>query len=319
MASANIGAAVGTDAADAIADDDPTPPPALRNHGGAVSARVLRKFAWRRMNVENEHFMAAIVGREGSGKSHTALSICRKVDPTFTADRVFFDPADLVEAFRDDELAAGSMVLLDEAGVGLGNRSWYEKEQILLNQTLQTVRDENMGVLYTLPRLSELDSQTVGRLHSLLAMREKHPAEGWAEVSWKNIDVTREDTDGKVYKKYPRMRVDGREHRITSIGIKKPPEDLAEAYEERKAAFKQELYDEVIDAHRDDSGGEPANPQDVAEEVLDEERVDEFVSHHGQTGRPYVDKDLLAAEYDLSVRKSNVAKKIIEQEAEIGE
>jgi len=120
---------------------DLMPPPALRNHGGNVSARVLRTFMWRRMNVKNEHFMGVIVGREGSGKSHTALSICKTVDPSFTAERVFFNPGDLVEAFRSDELGEGNMVMLDEAGVGLGNRSWYEKEQVLLNQTLQTVRD----------------------------------------------------------------------------------------------------------------------------------------------------------------------------------
>jgi len=299
--------------------DGPTPPPMLRNHGGSVSARVLRRYIWKRMNVDNEHFMGVIVGREGSGKSHTALSICRKVDPTFDADRVFFDPADLVEAFRSDDLGEGSMVMLDEAGVGLGNRSWYEKEQVLLNQTLQTVRDENMGVLYTLPRLSELDSQTVGRLHSLLAMKEKHVDEGWASVSWKNIDVTREDTDGKVYKKYPRMNVDGQQHRVTSIGIRKPSEDLADAYEQRKAAFKEELYDEVIEAHEETTDDNPADPTEVAEEVIDADRVDEFVSHHGQTGRAYVDKDLLAAEFELSVRKSNTAKKIIEREADIGD
>jgi hypothetical protein len=298
--------------------DDPTPPEPLRNHGGSVSVRVLRRYIWRRMNVDNEHFMGVIVGREGSGKSHTALSICRKVDPTFTADRVFFDPAELVEAFRSDELGEGSMVMLDEAGVGLGNRSWYEKEQVLLNQTLQTVRDENMGVLYTLPRLSELDSQTIGRLHSLLSMQEKHVEEGWAEVSWKNVEVTREREDGKTYKKYPRMRVDGQKHRVTSIGIKKPPADLAEAYEERKAAFKDELYEEVIAAHESDSAEKKKSPEEVAEEVIEQDRVGEFVSHHGQTGRAYVDKDLLASEYDLSVRKSNVAKKKIEQNADIG-
>jgi hypothetical protein len=300
-----------TAAPDAIGDDDPDPPPALRNHGGAVSARVLRRYIWRRMNVDNEHFMGVVVGREGSGKSHTALSICRKVDPTFTADRVYFDPSELVEAFRSDDLGEGAMVMLDEAGVGLGNRSWYEKEQVLLNQTLQTVRDENMGVLYTLPRLSELDSQTVGRLHSLLAMREKHAEEGWAEVSWKNIDVTRQNVDGKVYKKYPRMRVDGQQHRITSIGIKKPPADLADAYEERKATFKDELYAEVIDAHRGDDGDEEADPEQIAQEVA-EAGVAEVTSQDNRSGEPYINKDLIRVKYDISHSDARAVKSLLE-------
>jgi hypothetical protein len=301
----------GTAAADAIAPDDPTPPPALRNHGGAVSAKVLRRYVWRRMNVDNEHFMGVIVGREGSGKSHTALSICRKVDPSFRADRVFFDPAELVEAFRSDDLGEGSMVMLDEAGVGLGNRSWYEKEQVLLNQTLQTVRDENMGVLYTLPRLSELDSQTVGRLHSLLAMKEKHPDEGWASVSWKNIDVTRESTDGKVYKKYPRMRVDGQQHRVTSIGVKKPPADLADAYEERKAAFKEELYAEVIDAHEGDGDAE-ADPEQIAQDIA-EAGVEPVTSKDGRTGDPYINANLIRTKHDISHTDARAVKALLEK------
>jgi hypothetical protein len=298
-------------AADAIAAEDPTPPPALRNHGGAVSPRVLRRYIWRRMNVDNEHFMGVIVGREGSGKSHTALSICRKVDPSFDASRVYFDPADLVEAFRDDDLGEGSMVVLDEAGVGLGNRSWYEKEQVLLNQTLQTVRDENMGVLYTLPRLSELDSQTVGRLHSLLAMQETHPEEGWASVSWKNIDVSRENVDGKVYKKYPRMRVDGQQHRVTSIGVKKPPADLADAYEERKATFKDDLYAEVIDAHRGDEADE-ADPEDIAQEIA-EAGIEPVTSEDGRTGDPYINADLIRTKHDISHADARAVKSLLEK------
>ena len=292
------------------ADHAATPPPSLRNHGGSPSARVLRRYIWKRMNVENEHFMGVIVGREGSGKSHTALSICRKVDPTFDADRVFFDPADLVRAFRDDELGTGSMVMLDEAGVGLGNRSWYEKEQVLLNQTLQTVRDENMGVLYTLPRLSELDSQTIGRLHALLSMKEKYPEDGWAALSWKNIEVTREKESDKVYKKYPRMRVDGYQQRITEIGIKKPPESLAEAYEQRKASFKDDLYDEVIDAHDETEEDDGQDLKDIAQEIAQD--IDGFVSTNGSTKEKYINKDLIRIEYELSHSDARAVKSMLE-------
>ena len=291
------------------ASDDPTPPPRLRDTD-SFSVRVARKYIWERMHLQNEHFMGVIVGREGSGKSHTALSICRAVDPSFDADRVFFNPKDLVEAFRSSDLGTGSMVMLDEAGVGLGNRSWYEKEQILLNQTLQTVRDENMGVLFTLPRLSELDSQTIGRLHALIAMKEKHPQEGWAKVSWKNISVTREKETDKMYKKYPRMRVNGYEKRVTGIGVDKPAEELAQAYEERKAAFKDELYDEVIEAHDESEADGETDLQAVATEIAQD--IDGFVSVNGSTKEPYINKDLIRVEYGLSHSDARAVKSMLE-------
>ena len=262
------------------------------------------------MNLENEHFMGVIVGREGSGKSHTALSICKSCDPTFDAERVFFDPADLVKAFQDENLGEGSMVMLDEAGVGLGNRSWYEKEQILLNQTLQTVRDENMGVLFTLPRLSELDSQTIGRLHALLAMKDKYPDEGWARVSWKNIEVTREHDRDKTYKKYPRMRVNGYKRRITAISVTKPDDSLAEAYEQRKSDFKDRLYEEVIDAHEHEDEDGSIDLKAVAQEIAED--IGAFVSTNGSTKEKYINKDLIRVEYELSHSDARAVKSILE-------
>lgn len=291
------------------AEGQTTPPERLRG-GDSISARVARRYIWRRMNVENEHFMGVIVGREGSGKSHTALSISAACDPTFDASRVFFNPKNLVEAFQSEDLGQGNMVMLDEAGVGLGNRSWYEKEQVLLNQTLQTVRDENMGVLFTLPRLSELDSQTIGRLHALLAMIDKHPDDGWAEVSWKNIEVTREKEHDKTYKKYPRMRVNGFKRRITSISISKPEAALAEAYEERKDVFKQELYEKVIEAHADSEDDGETDLQAVATEIAQE--IEGFVSINGSTKEKYINKDLIRVEYELSHSDARAVKSMLE-------
>jgi len=186
-----------------------------------------------------------------------------------------------------------------------------------LNQTLQTVRDDNMGVLFTLPRLEELDSQTIGRLHAFVEMLDVNPGEGWASAKWKNINLTR-DGRSKTYKKYTRLNVGGVKKRITRFAVTAPPDDLVDAYEGRKEAFKEQLYEDAIAAYDEgNKDSQELEPDDVVETVIEEDRVDEFVSHHGQTGRAYVDKDLLADEFGLSVRKSNVAKKKIEQSVAI--
>ena len=290
------------------------PPKPLRQLGNHdYSARIVRQKMWRRMNVENQHFMGAIVGREGHGKSHSALSLARTVDPEFTAEDVFFDPQDLLEAFDSDDYQAGNMIVLDEAGVGLGNRSWYEKEQILLNQTLQTVRDDNMGVIFTLPRLEELDSQTIGRLHAFVQMMEVNPDEGWASAKWKNIILTR-DGRSKTYKKYTRLNVHGVKKRIRRFAVAAPPEDLVEKYEARKEAFKEELYEEAISAYDDSTDADDdMGPKDVAAEVI-QNGVEEYVNVHGGNGTEYVDGSLLRADYDLSRHDAKMAKKVIERD-----
>jgi hypothetical protein len=296
----------------------PTPPEALRQlDDEQFAARIVRQKMWRPMNVENQHFMAAIVGREGTGKSHSALRLASVVDPSFGAEDVFFEPQRLLEAFDSDDYGTGNMIVLDEAGVGLGNRSWYDKEQILLNQTLQTVRDDNMGVIFTLPRLEELDSQTIGRLHAFIEMVDVHPREGWAESKWKNLSMSR-DGRGKTYKKYPRMRFGDVTKRVTCFPITPPDDALVDAYEERKEAFKDELYEEAIAAYDDDSDDEQRSPEQVSDEIIDS-GVSEVVSEHGRNGTLYVDKDLIRSEYDLSHRDAATAKKLVEKHVDLDE
>lgn len=289
-----------------------SPPPALepvQNH----SQLVIRRKIWKRMNIENEHFMGAIVGREGHGKSLSAISIARMVDPEFTADSVFFDPQNLIETFDSSEYGRGRMIILDEAGVGMGNRSWYEKEQILLNQVLQTVRDENMGVLFTLPRLEELDSQTEGRLHALIEMLGVADDGSHASAKWKNVSMSR-DGRGKEYKKYPRFRINGAKRKVREIAVGPPPKSVEESYERQKEAFKQQLYEEAIEAYEDEDA-EKSEPDEVAQQVIDADRVDEFTSIHPQNKSEFVDQDLLRSEFNLSVRDAKTAKKLIEKDA----
>lgn len=295
---------------------DPQPPEPLRElEPTDYSARIVRQKVWKRMNVDNQHFMGAIVGREGTGKSHSALTIAKTVNPSFTAEDVFFEPQRLLEAFDSDEYGRGDMIVLDEAGVGLGNRSWYDKDQILLNQTLQTVRDDNMGVLFTLPRLEELDSQTIGRLHAFVEMLDVHPDEGWANAKWKNINLTR-DGRGQEFKKYTRLNVNGVKKRITRFAIAAPPADLVESYEQRKESFKSELYQDAIDAYSDDDSDEQTSPKDVADEIIND-GVSNVVSEHGRNGTLYVDKDIIRVEYDLSHRDAAAVKKLVEKQADV--
>jgi ABC-type dipeptide/oligopeptide/nickel transport system ATPase component len=256
--------------------------------------------------------MGCIVGREGSGKSHTALKIASGVDPSFTADRVFFDPKRLLEVLKSDEYGSGTAVVIDEAGVGLGNRTWYDKDQILLNQALQTARDDNMCVLFTLPRLSELDSQTIGRLHTYIEMMELNKVEGYATARWMNIDPAR-DESGEIYKKYPRLREKGRKKRIERVSFTPPAEDLVEHYEERKAEFKQELYAEAIEAAEEaDNDGDGPNPKDIAQEIA-EEGIGSYVARNGSTKEPYINKDLIRVEHDLSHSDASAVKTLLER------
>lgn len=297
-----------------------TPPERLQKPNKKHTPWILRRI-WDRVNRQNEHFMACIVGREGSGKSYTALKIANNLDPTFSADRVIFDVAELLEVLRDGDHSPGNFYVLDEAGVQLGRRTWQDRAQILANQALQLIRSHNLGLIFTLPRLSELDSQTEGRLQAVLEVVEKRPEE-YVKLKWKWVDPDRIDSSGNIFKKYPRRRQNGYLKRITRNTFG-PPEDeaLISAYEETKREFQEGVYDETIQALSDEEPESEDSGMTVKElaEQIQEDGVAAVVSAHGNTGEPYIDAQLIRAEYETTHDDAKAVKSLLAKRSDLTE
>jgi len=275
-----------------------------------VEAQVLKTEIWNRINVGNQHYMAAIVGPEGSGKSWTSLKIAELIDPSFDADRVMFDPHSFMEQlteWKDQGETRGKMIVVDEAGVGIGSRSWYDKDQIQLNKVLQVIRSENMGMIFTLPRLSELDSQTRGRLRAMIKMDNMKPGR-YADVRYLRWQPAR-DERSKVYRKYPILRNGASRKKIRRLRFGPPSQELVEAYESRKDTFQEKLYEDTTEQIGEDQEDNPI--KEIANEII-EDSMEEYVSSYNN--KEYVDKDLIAVDYDLSRNDSKKVKKLVERE-----
>jgi len=274
-----------------------------------VEAQVLRQEVWHRINSRNQHYMAALVGPEGSGKSWTALKIAELIDPTFGPDRVMFDPHTFMEsltAWKDAGETRGKMIVVDEAGVGIGSRSWYDKDQIQLNKVLQVIRSENMGMLFTLPRLSELDSQTRGRLRAMIEMDGMSPGR-YADVKYLRWFPAR-DERSKIYRKYPIIGDGANMRKVRRLRFGPPSEELIDGYEARKDTFQAELYAETTDQIGDEDDTNPL--KQIADDIL-EDGLSDYVSEYNN--KEFVDKDLIAVDYDLSRGDAKKVKKVLER------
>ena len=292
----------------------PTPPDPLQEPNENHTPWLLRR-VWARVNQQNEHFMGCVVGREGSGKSYTAIKIADTVDPTFTADRIIFDVQDLLEVLRDGDHEPGNLYVLDEAGVSMGRRTWQDRAQVLSNQALQLVRSHNLGLIFTLPRLSELDSQAEGRLQAVLEITDKQPDE-YVKLKWKWIDPDRVNSNGNILRKYPRRRQDGYLKRITRNTFAPPRDDIVEPYEKRKGEFQEAIYEETIQELQDaDDEDDDHDPQQLAADLADGD-IERFVDVHGTTKEAYINKDLIRAEFDLTHSDANVVKSLLERSFE---
>lgn len=301
-----------------MATTDASPPKPLRRPNENHTPWLLRR-VWDRVNRDNEHFMGCLVGREGSGKSYTAIKIANTVDPSFNADRIIFDVAELLRVLRDGDHEPGNFYVLDEAGVQFGRRSWQDRAQVLANQALQLIRSHNLGLIFTLPRLSELDSQTEGRLQAVLEITDKEPNE-YVKLKWKFIDPDRVDSSGNILKKYPRRRQNGYLKRITRNTFAPPvDDDLIERYEERKGVFQEQVYEDTIEAleegEEEEDEGEQLSPNEVAAQIAQSD-MQAVVARHNQNNQPYINADLIRANYEVTHRDARAVKSMLEQQFE---
>lgn len=289
----------------------PDPPEPLQAE--TIEARFLKREVWSRLWRDDEHFMAVVVGREGSGKSYTGIKLGEVVDPTFNAERVVFDPSSYIkklQEWKENDETQGKVIVIDEAGVGVGVRTWYDKDQIMLNQVLQIVRDENMGVIFTLPRLEELDSQTRGRLHAYTETMEKQSG-NWLKLKWLQMDPTR-DGRNKIYREYPSMEINGEKQTVKRLNISPPSASIIEDYQERKDAFQDEQYDKALDEMEEDVD-EEKTVKDIAMEIADGE-IEKVVSTNNRTGEPYINNQLIRAEYKTTHDDSKAVKSLLERQ-----
>lgn len=288
-----------------------SPPEFLRKPNESHGAWLLRRI-WDRVNRKNMHFMGCMVGAEGSGKSGTALRIAEELDPEFSAESVIFDVMDLLKILKNGEHKPGDFYVLDEAGVQLGRRTWQERSQVLANQALQIIRDHNLGLIFTIPRLGELDSQTEGRLQATYEILEKEDGE-YVTGKWKWMDPDRMDSSGRIKTPFPRRRIAGQPRRITRFSFGPPSDELWNGYQAKKDGFQQKFYEDTIkqvEGEEEDEGGQSV--KELAMEIA-ENGVEKYVSQNRSTKQPYINKQLIRVEHDISHKDADAVRSLLNQ------
>jgi len=206
-----------------------------------------------------------------------------------------------------------SVAVWDEAvGAGSGDsRRAMAQENVDLGRAWQIMRDRRVITFVTLPDWGDLDSRLqkladyrvwcrrdIGSFQAYeigttfeggdIRTRGLGPGDGAEPVSFP--DVT---DDSELYQ---------------SIKAKK------DAVQESDSLDAGELVDDDEDAADEGDTDDGPDLRDIAGEVADD--IDAFTSVHGGNGTTYVDSDMIELEYDLSIRKAEKVKKLVEREVD---
>ncbi len=198
----------------------------------------------RRLYVQNKNFLLACVGATGSGKSYFGLRLCSEIDPEFNIERVVFDAESLMKLLNSGTLHKGSAILWDETGVGLSNRTWFSVSNRVINYVLQTFRQDNLMMVFTVPDISFIDNATRKLFHALVETQRIDYANNVCYVKY--LEIQTNTRIGKTYYKYPRFIENGKKKTITTLRIHKPSVKLVHEYEKRKKIWRDDLGNSVL-------------------------------------------------------------------------
>jgi hypothetical protein len=182
-----------------------------------------------RKRKNNKNWLGIMCGQTGSGKSYASLTIAH-----YIGKKVFtvFNSQEMLELINSGKVNKGSVIVFDEAGVGMSSRDWYTVQNKVLASVLQTFRNMNVGVLFTTPNISYIDSSARKLFHNYF---ETDFIDRKTSVNYiKVYDIQYNSKLDKTYYKHPRILTNFGMYKVNSIGIPIPSNKVCEEYEKRK-------------------------------------------------------------------------------------
>ena len=203
----------------------------------------LRDFILERLEHEGS-VVAIFVGRTGSSKSGSAISLAYAMDPTFNLDRIVFKIEDFFRISTENNLPPGSFLVFDDAGVDAGSRRWQDEKNQAFGAILQTFRYKQLPTLITTPRLGFLDKQVRESVElQFVATDTKGMFKPFVLYESPKMD-------GKIWHSYP--SVGGTEIKLWPFPP--PPQQFFDQYKKKKdEAFQRMIKQKFMEIQQEES------------------------------------------------------------------
>ena len=195
----------------------------------------------------NQSILALWVGDTGSGKSYSSISAALQLDENFNIDRIVFDTKSFM-ALINSGLPKGSVIIYDDAGVGISNKDWYTEQVRLFGKVVQTFRSKQIVTFITTPDISFIENQSRVLLNLLMQSDPVSQGLFYPKVPYKPRNYSYRNAN--IYYAYPRFLIydsngAARKASVRQIRFPMPPTQLTQQYEEKKQKHMDMFYQDV--------------------------------------------------------------------------
>ena len=193
---------------------------------------------WIRNRIKkNRNLIALFIGDTGSGKSMSAIRLAERVDPNFSVDRIVFTVQDFL-ALVNSGLPAGSVIVFDDAGLGINARLWQEMSARVFGMLTQGFRYKQILTFITVPDETFIERQSRKLVHIRF---EATDVQGLMKM--KLLSRNTFDPEHPMAK-FPRIHRGISEITVKLVKFHLPSDDLREKYEAKKKEYMESRFKE---------------------------------------------------------------------------
>jgi rubrerythrin len=207
-----------------------------KNAGPAENSVWLLQWIRNRIK-KNRNLIALFIGDTGSGKSLASIRLAERVDPTFSVDRIVFTVKEFI-ALVNAGLPPGSVIVFDDAGLGINARLWQEMSARVFGMLTQGFRYKQILTFITVPDEIFIERQSRRLVHIRF---EATDVQGLMKM--KLLSRNTFDPEHPMAK-FPRIHRGISEIVVKMVKFQLPSKDLWERYEAKKKEYMESRFRE---------------------------------------------------------------------------
>lgn len=201
----------------------------------------------RRTMFKNQNNLVSFVGKTGSGKTWSAISVAEMISQDngvpFGIDNIVFSLTELMELINSNKLQKGSTIIFDEPQCSISSRDFQSDANKIFNYLLTTFRHRNLSLFFCTPFESLLDKSTRKLFHAKVETHKIDKDKKLCVLKPRYLEYV-------DYKEDPlrqRLIVNTMKghYKVTTWSVPKPSDEIIDLYEKKKMDFTNRLNQNI--------------------------------------------------------------------------
>tara|TARA_Y100000310_G_scaffold57354_1_gene52539 strand:+ start:3991 stop:4884 length:894 start_codon:yes stop_codon:yes gene_type:complete len=231
---------------------------------------------------ENNNFIGMAIGDTGSGKSYSMIRLAEILDPDFSTERICLDPLKFITLINEKKIPRGGVLVGDEFGVQMGNKSFMSQINKDFSKIFQTCRKSGIIMLMTVPKFGLIDKDARDLGDATFQVLRKIKSEKLTVVKPQQIHNNPRTRNSY----YPYLQVNNKTGyvKVKKMFLGLPSTKLKNAYEKIKDEFMNELNQQIYNRLKmvDPIGSLPTNQKRVYDIINNPQYKDITQQHISQ-------------------------------------